>query len=384
LADRLFTPRFFVMCAYTFTVFVSLFQLLPAAPYHVIDLGGTTFHAGLFLGFLTYASALSAPVTGQLADRLGHRRVLIVVSVILAVFSVSYAFITSYRLLLGAVFVHGLFWSGLLSASGAYMTATLPERRRAEGLGYWGLSSVFAIAIAPPFGFWMYSRGWQAMCLEIAALNVIMAVIAWRLPDDRDAAAAMPKRSMALKDLVEWRVLALSTTMALIAFGYGSLTSFSAMFADELGVAPKSIFLTAMASTILLGRLLVGRFLDRVGHRRALLPCLGATAVGMGLLALAQGKVTLILAALVFGSGFGLVYPAYTAYIMQRIPQWRRGAAFGAMLAAFDTGVGSGSTVMGGLIHQLGFRPAFGIAAALAALSLPYFLFAEKRVGFRS
>jgi MFS family permease len=242
---------------------------------------------------------------------------------------------------------------------------------------------VVALAIAPPFGFWIFTFGWATMCLEVAALNLLMAVIAWRLPDDHDA-AALPPQPTSIKDLVEWRVLALSVSMALIAFGYGSLTSFSAMFADELGITPRSLFLTAMASTILLGRVAVGRFLDRIGHRQALLPCLAATAVGMTLVALAQGKVMFIVAALVFGAGFGLVYPAYTAYIMKRIPSWRRGAAFGAMLAAFDTGVGSGSTVMGGLIHQLGFRPAFGIAAALAALSLPYFLLAEKRIGFRS
>ena len=30
--DRLFTPRFFVMCGFTFTVFLSAFQLLPTAP----------------------------------------------------------------------------------------------------------------------------------------------------------------------------------------------------------------------------------------------------------------------------------------------------------------------------------------------------------------
>ncbi len=372
------------MCAFTFTVFVSLFQMLPVAPYHVIDLGGTTFAAGLFLGFLTYASALSAPVTGQLADRLGYRRVLISVSLVLAMFSVSYAFITNYRVLLGVVFVHGLFWSGLLSASGAYMTATLPESRRAEGLGYWGLSSVTALAIAPPFGFWIYSFGWSTMCLELATLNMLMAIIAWRLPDDRAEASAMPPRPTRLADLVEWRVLALSIAMALIAFGYGSLTSFSALFADELGITPKSLFLSVMASTTLVGRFTLGRHLDRIGHRRALLPCLAATAAGMGLLALAHGTVMFVLAGLVFGAGFGLVYPAYTAYIMKRIPWWRRGAAFGAMLAAFDTGVGSGSTVMGGLIHQLGFRPAFGIAAAIAALSLPYFLLAEKRFGFKS
>jgi MFS family permease len=136
-----------------------------------------------------------------------------------------------------------------------------------------------------------------------------------------------------------------------------------------------------MASTILVGRVTVGRFLDRVGHRQALLPCLGATALGMSLVAISQGKVMFLAAALVFGAGFGLVYPAYTAYIMKRIPPWRRGAAFGAMLAAFDTGVGSGSTVMGGLIHQLGFRPAFGIAAALAALSLPHFLSRRNESG---
>ena len=59
LPDRLFTPRFFVMCGFSFTVFLSAFQLLPTAPFHILALGGSTVAAGLFLGFLTYASALS-------------------------------------------------------------------------------------------------------------------------------------------------------------------------------------------------------------------------------------------------------------------------------------------------------------------------------------
>ena len=50
--DRLFTPRFFVMCGFSFTVFLSAFQLLPTAPFHILELGGGTSAAGLFLGFL--------------------------------------------------------------------------------------------------------------------------------------------------------------------------------------------------------------------------------------------------------------------------------------------------------------------------------------------
>src|SRR5512145_535878 len=98
--DRLFTPHFFVMCGFTFTVFLSAFQLLPTAPFHIIDLGGSTFASGLFLGFLTYASAFSAPVTGALADRFGQRRILICASLALAVFSIGYAVVSDYRLML--------------------------------------------------------------------------------------------------------------------------------------------------------------------------------------------------------------------------------------------------------------------------------------------
>ena len=114
LPDRLFTPRFFVMCGFSFTVFLSAFQLLPTAPFHIIDLGGSTFASGLFLGFLTYSSSFSAPLTGALADRAGQRRILITTSLALAVLSVAYAVITDYRIVLAIVLVHGVFWSGLL------------------------------------------------------------------------------------------------------------------------------------------------------------------------------------------------------------------------------------------------------------------------------
>jgi MFS family permease len=178
-------------------------------------------------------------------------------------------------------------------------------------------------------------------------------------------------------------VLTLSITMALISFGYGALTSFSALFADDLHVTPRSMFLAIMAGAILIVRLAFGRTLDQLGHRRVLLRCLGAPAIGLLILAGAHGAAVFVVAALVFGLGFGLMYPAYTAYVLRHVLFSRRGAAFGAMLAAFDTGVGSGSSVVGWLIHRFGFRVAFVAAAGLALLSLPYFLIAERSLGFR-
>jgi len=375
LSDRLFTPRFFVMCGFSFTVFLSAFQLLPTAPFRILDLGGSTTAAGLFLGFLTYASAFSAPITGTFSDRAGTRRVLIVASVAITCFSLAYAVISSYRVMLALVLVHGVFWSGLLTGSAAYMTNILPENRRAEGLAYWGLSTIAAIAVAPTIGFWMYRFGWAALCVAAAVLNVIMAIIAWRLPDQR---IVRPHVHHTGRRLIEWRVLILSFTLFLYSFGYGGITSFTALYADANGVSPKGLYLTALAVVILVTRPLAGRLGDRFGYRRVLLPCLVLIAAGLSCLVFGGTRFWLLLSAVIFGAGFGTAYPVFVGYVMRHVRPERRGAAFGAILACFDTGIGTGSTSMGWIIGRYGYASAFGTAAVLSALSLPYFVVVDR------
>ncbi len=363
------------MCGFTFTVFLSAFQLLPTAPFHILDLGGSTSASGLFLGFLTYSSAFSAPLTGALADRFGTRRILIVTSVALAALSLAYAVIVNVRLLLTLVLVQGVFWSGLLSASAAYMTGLLPERRRAEGIGYWGLSSVAALALAPPVGFWIYQKGWLWLCIVGAVLNLMMAAIAFNLRRDPARVARVPAAG---GGLLEWRVLIVSGCLFLYSFGYGGITSFTALYADANGVAPKSIYLTTLAVVILVTRPLSGRLGDRFGYARVFVPCLVLISVGMACLAVAGTRGWMILSAVIFGLGFGTAYPVYVGYVMQDVSAERRGAAFGAILAAFDTGIGTGSTTMGWLIQRFDYSTAFAMAAGLSALALPYFVAVDR------
>jgi MFS family permease len=377
--DRLFTPRFFVMCGFTFTVFVSGFMLFPSAPFHVLDLGGTEFTAGLFLGFFTYASAFSAPFTGALADRFGKGRVLFVASVSLIVICILYAASPTYAMLLTVVPVHGMFWSGLMTASGAYLVDQIPDSRRAEGLAYWGLAIVAAIAVAPPLAFWLYRWGWLWICMASGAANVLMAAIAFTLEDRSPVPVGADKNSRGAAGFIEWRVLSVSLTLFLFTFGYGGITSFIALYA-EANRAPRGIYFTVLALVILVTRPLSGRLADRIGHKKVLLPCLVLMAIGLGLLVPGGSLPWLLASAVVFGLGFGSAFPVYSAYIMQHVATARRGAAFGAMLAAFDTGIGTGSIVLGYVIEIADYGTAYGIAAALAALALPFFLVKEPRL----
>jgi MFS family permease len=377
--DRLFSPRFFMMCGFSFTAFLSAFQLLPTAPFRILELGGSKLSAGLFLGLLTYASAFAAPFMGALADRVGRRRTLVVCGAAIAGCSVAYAGTTDYRVLLALALLHGIFWAGLLSASAAYITEVIPPERRAEGLGYWGLAGVFAVAAAPSIGLWVFGYGWVWLCVSVGVLNVAMAVIAWRLDDDRPPQAAMVPAAPWRRDVLEWRVFAVAVTLFLYAFGYGGITSFVALYAEANGVTPRGLYFTIFALTIVVSRPFLGRLADRTGYRRVFLPCLGMIVVGYLLLAAGGTRPWLIASGVAFGIGFGSAYPVFVAYVIHHVGSARRGAAFGAMIAAFDTGIGTGSIVSGAIIQRAGFGAAYAVAALVASLAIPYFLVAERR-----
>src|SRR5439155_6225033 len=234
--------------------------------------------SGLFLGFLTYASAASAPLTGAIADRIGRRRTLMISSSVILLCAIGYGSTASYRLMLALVVVHGVFWSGLLSASAAYLTSLLPEKRRAEGIGYWVLSSIAAVAVAPPIAFWILERGWIWICVSCGALNLLMGAIAWMLDDDDAELGARheggAEHAHKPPHAIEWRVLVLSFSLFLYSFGYGAITSFSAVYADAIGVRPKGVYLTTLAVAILLTRPLSGVLADRIGYRRVFVPAL--------------------------------------------------------------------------------------------------------------
>ena len=79
---------------------------------------------------------------------------------------------------------------------------------------------------------------------------MIMAAIAWQLRNTT-AIAASPPAPAPGESLLEWRVLVVSLTLFLYSFGYGGITSFTALYADANGVTPKSLYLTTLAIVML-------------------------------------------------------------------------------------------------------------------------------------
>jgi MFS family permease len=365
---------------YAFVTFFSAFQLLPAIPFRILSLGQSTAKAGWFLSIYTYASAFSAPLMGSLADHIGRRRLLIIASIVFICFSIAYGLVTDFRLLLLIGAVHGTMWSGLIAAASAIMSDYIPASRRNQGLAWWGLASTTAVATAPAIGLWVFHFGWLTLCIELSILSALMTLGALLLrPSERRESDTR----LVLSDAWDWGVIRTTLTITVATFGYGGITSYSAIIAVQRHIAPRAIYLTTFAIAIIFFRLFFSHLGDRLGTKRVLYPALVLIPIAFAIEAIAQQRWVMIVSAILFGFGLGAAYPALATFILENTDSDRRARTFGSIVWAFDTGIGTGSLVIGAIGDSLGFRQAFLAAAALSCFSIPIFIWTSRYLAER-
>ena len=364
---RLITRRFALVWAITFVTFFAAFQLFPTVPLRLRELGASLAESGRFMSLFTAGSALGALFTGPLGDRVGHRRLVILSAALYAFFLGAYALMPVRWGFYALAFPHGIVWSGLLTATMASLSHVLPEDRRADGLSLYGLASPGGVIVGPLLGLWIQQRwGFAPIGWYLAALFLALSALGASLPKDHPHGRA---------EGFQWpdaSALGPSFILFFVALGYGALGSYTAQEALALGMALPSAFLSFMAVGMVLMRIAMLR--RGFGRRpiRKLPAMLGGALAGMVLLAaLPGGTARHVTSAILYGAGYSMVHTLLNAKLLESADPKRRGAAFGALLFAFDAGIGLGSFSLGWVIGVHGYRVGWALGALAILASLP-------------
>lgn len=383
MSDRLWSRPFLLLWAFTFLTFFAAFQLFPTAPLRLVELGATKAESGRFLTAFTVGSALGALATGQLADRMGLRRMMGLTAALFTLIMAAYAFIHARWLLFALAPIHGAVWSGLVTSQPAMLGAIIPPDKRAEGMSWYGLASPGGVIVGPTIGILIFRlAGWKTMCLLLVPCFALLAWLSRQLPPDppRHERAKHPLR------LPEREVFSLSAILFFVALSYGTLTSYSAQEALDGGFAWPAAFLSCLAIGMVGMRLIMG--LRGFGRRPIrMLPGMAlVVAAGLAVLAYAPGGTARHIAGgLIYGAGYSMIYTLLNAEVLEVVAPDRRGAAFGAFMFAFDTGIGLGSFLIGLLIGRMGYRWGWsaGLAAVLVAIPVGMRLARKSRTGIQ-
>lgn len=365
-STRLITRHFALVWALTFVTFFAAFQLFPTVPLRLRELGASLAESGRFMSLFTAGSAIGALFTGPLGDRVGHRRLVVSCAMLYALFLAAYAVMPIRWGFYILAFPHGIVWSGLLTATMASLSHVLPEDRRADGLSLYGLASPGGVIVGPLLGLWIFQHwGFAPIGWYLALLFLLLGALGTTLPADHPHGRA---EGFKWPDAV---VLGPCLVLFCTALGYGAIGSYTAQEGLALHMKLPSAFLSFMAVGMVLMRLaMLRRGFGKRPIRKLPGMLLGAFA-GLALLAFLPGGMPRhVVAALLYGAGYSMLHTLLNAKLLESVDPQRRGSAFGALLFAFDAGIGLGSFSLGWVIGHHTFRTgwALGALAMLAAL----------------
>ena len=182
------------------------------APFVQPDLNLNNEQIGLLASGLAFAWAISGFVIGTIADRAGHRKVFLVVTVILfSLCSVASGLAVSFLMLLAARIVMGVAEGPLMPISQSFAAAESSPERRGLNMGFvqnFGsnligttIASLVIVALAN-------AVGWRASFFIAAVPGLLSATLLWMLvrePKIEKKSASEDRDRMPIRKMLRYR-----------------------------------------------------------------------------------------------------------------------------------------------------------------------------------
>jgi predicted MFS family arabinose efflux permease len=211
--------------------------------------------------------------------------------------------------------------------------------------------------------------------------GVALVAVAVMLPAGESPHTRSRHESLHWRTFVNTRAVPPAALMMTVAFTYGALSIFMAVFVVERGLGERAVaaYWAVYAAVLIVVRLFSGRLADRHGRPAAIVPGLLMVAAAMFLMAVVHGYPLLVCSAMLFAAGFAFVYPALLALTIDRVGSTSRGTAMATFSVSFDAGIGIGAILGGQFAAVLGYATMYVIAGAAPLVGLAGFLWMLRR-----
>ena len=381
--EKLWNANYIKVMTTNFLLYFAFYLLTPLLPLYLSEtFGATKDTIGIVLSGYTVAALIVRPFCGYVVDSFSRKKVLMLCLSGFAVFFAGY--IAAGTILMFAICrtLHGGPFGAVTVANSTCAIDVLPSSRRNEGIGLYGLSNNFAMAIAPSIGIYLHNMVDSYMILFwIAFVVAISAVlIAWtiRLPE-KDI--IRNKEKLSLDRFFLTRAWLLAINIAMFGFCWGVLSNYLAIYSKEV------LSITGGTGTYF-ALLSMGLFSSRLQGRKALsqgkltqnaAEGMLISLVGFTLFVAIPNPVAYYLSAILIGLGNGHLYPAFLNMFVHVARHDQRGTANSSILTGWDLGFGIGCLLGGIVAEHFGYTATFWMVAAENAVSVLLFFLASRQ-----
>ena len=383
-------PRRARLAAYAavFLAFLDNFALLPLIAPRAQELGADALGVGLAVAAYSLTNLILNLVGGSLTDRIGRRMILLISLAISPICIAIYGLADSLPIFLAARVVHGAF-GGFLSASLFALLADIaPEGERGRTIGRAGALIGAAAVVGPAVaGLAARELGTEPVFLGVAAIIAIgLLAVRGAIPETLPEAARSDRPGTWARLLAEPRLRVAYLAIFGLEAGVGIVTGFlkdgiierqmaAGMDAERAlryatGAQGGLFSIFALVAVVLMLSP-IARRVDRRGVLGLSLAGLGFLAVSTAILGFGGAIATDSVAMVLYGIGFGLLFPAAAGMVGIAAPAPERGRAFGIFNFSFDAGISVGPLLAGALAAStIGVEPFLTATVLIGVVAL--------------
>lgn len=347
--NRLWSKSYLFLLITNLFVYIAFYLLVPTLPAFAVQAGGTGLQASLVVSGFSISSLICRAVTGHIADKVCRKPLLLIGLLIMALSTLSYIFLSIWGVIIIRVF-QGVGWGMASTAVAAEVSDIVPDKRKGEGMGYYSLSMIISMSLAPILAIMIMNSYKFSIVAVISIILFGLGLITLQLisfnKNKVKCADREKERIIVLKDIFEKRALLPSLLCFLLTITLCGIMSYIMLFGKEIGLSNIWLYFLGHVSMILVTRSFVGKLFDQKGHTIVIIPGAISMIIGLICLSYVHSVITLIVASLFYGFGYGAVQPSLQAWAVNRSPLERSGAANGTFLSSMDLSFTIGSILL--------------------------------------
>ncbi|NAP01638.1 MFS transporter, partial [Halomonas sp. MG34] len=180
--------------------------------------------------------------------------------------------------------------------------------------------------------------------------------------------------------ILEKRVLFPAMLILLVGVAAGGIMSFFSLYSIEKDFTHVGLFFLLIAVASFAIRLISGKLFDVHGPSVIVIPGSILSMIGFFILFFAGSDSMFMLAALLYGFGFGAIFPAIQTWCMNLVEEHEHENAMASFFNFFDLGIGGGSVILGLVATAASYQAIYLVASIVyGVLLVVYIVYLAKR-----
>lgn len=348
MAEKTHQFALYILMFNMFIAMAGIGLIIPIMPEYLATFGVAGQALGFLIAIFSFAQFIFSPLAGELSDRHGRKKIIIIGLVIFGLSQLAFSLATHLWMLYIARFFSGLGAAFIVPPLMAFVADITTLETRGRGMGLLGASMSLGFMIGPGIGGFLSKISLLFPFYFATAAALFAALLSlWILPNPKPDVSkqAMKQKSenllQQLKRSTKTTYFIVLIVMFVFSFGLANFQATIALYVDhKYGYTPSQIAILITVGGfigVIVQTFVINPLFKRFGEMRVILVNLVIAAFSMLGILFVDAFLSILFVAAIFSTATSLLRPAVNTLVSKLAGQ-EQGFAAGMMNAYMSLG----------------------------------------------